>query len=145
MLENFDAVYDDRSVMLKRLKKKRYEENMNRFREVHGHFFREMMTVMEEAEDKAAASREISGIILDEGIKKVKRFGRVPGYEEVNLTFFMIYYIFPAILLEESRYNTMVADALQAGFNERFKNSNIRYADYQTIHDGFNEKILGIF
>ena len=90
-------------------------------------------------------AQEIAVTVLDAAKQKLTRFGRIPGYAEVNLTFFMIYYIFPAILLTESPYSTAIADALQEEFKVRFKNSNISYADYQTIYDGFNEKILGIF
>ena len=131
--------------LLKRLKKKRYEENMEWLRENYGHYFKEMTELMEKAEDKEKMSAEIATAILDAADKKLRRWGRIPGYAEVNLTFFMIYYIFPAILLEESPYSTALADALQEAFRKRFKNENIRYADYQTIHDGFNEKILGLF
>ena len=145
MLENIVTIFDDMSIMLKHLKKKRYEENMERFRGLHGHYFSEMATLMEEAADKEQTAQEIAVTVLDAAKQKLTRFGRIPGYAEVNLTFFMIYYIFPAILLTESPYSTAIADALQEEFKVRFKNSNISYADYQTIYDGFNEKILGIF
>ncbi len=145
MLDNFSEVFGEMNPLLKRLKKKRYEENMEWLRENHGHYFKEMTELMEKAEDKEKMSSEIATAILDAADKKLRRWGRIPGYAEVNLTFFMIYYIFPAILLEESPYSTALADALQEAFRKRFKNENIRYADYQTIHDGFNEKILGLF
>ena len=57
----------------------------------------------------------------------------------------MIYYVFPAVLLTGNVYSEKVADTLQAALRSELKNDKIRYAEYQTIHDGFNEKILGIF
>ncbi len=145
MLDNFSEVFGDMNPLLKRLKKKRYEENMEWLRQTHGHYFKEMTELMEQAQDKENTASDIAAAILDAAENKLKRWGRIPGYAEVNLTFFLIYYIFPAILLEESPHSTALADALQEEVKRRFKNSNIRYADYQTIHDGFNEKILGLF
>ncbi len=145
MLDNFETVFDNMQVLMKRLKKKKYEENMIRFREVNGHFFTEMMELMEESGGSKDKASEIAQVFMEAVKKKFTKWGRIPGYAEVNLTFFTIYYIFPAILLTESPHSIMVADAIQESFRELFKNSNIQYADYQTIHDGFNEKILGIF
>ena len=145
MLDNFDDVFGEMKPMLSRLKKKRYEENMEWLRETYGHYFKEMTELMDKAEDREKTSSEIASSILDAADRKLRRWGRIPGYVEVNLTFFMVYYIFPAILLEESPYSTAIADDLQEEFKKRFKNSNLCYADYQTIHDGFNEKIMGMF
>ncbi len=145
MLDNIESVFDGMSTMMKWLKKKKYEENMKRFMELNGHYFDEMVKLMEESDDKDAMASEIAGAFMEGVRRKFKKRGRISGACEVNLTFFMIYYIFPAILLTGSEYNETVADALQAELRNELNNDKIRYADYQTIHDGFNEKILGIF
>ncbi|MCR4657846.1 MAG: hypothetical protein K5770_16730 [Lachnospiraceae bacterium] len=145
MLDNIESVFDGMSTMMKWLKKKKYEENMKRFREVNGHYFDEMMELMEKSDDKDAMASEIAGVFMEGVRRKFKKRGKISGASEVNLTFFMIYYVFPAILLTGSEYCETVADALQAELRNELKNDKIRYADYQTIHDGFNEKILGIF
>ena len=102
MIENIVTIFDDMSDMLKRLKKKRYEQNMDVFVQRHGHFFQEMIQLVDESEDKEKTAKEIATEFADAVQKKFTKWGRIFGYVQVNLNFFMIYYVFPAILLERS-------------------------------------------
>ena len=77
MLDNFSEVFGEMNSLLKRLKKKRYEENMEWLRENHGHYFKEMTELMEKAEDKEKMSSEIATAILDAADKKLRRWGRI--------------------------------------------------------------------
>ena len=61
------------------------------------------------------------------------------------MNFFMIYYVFPAILMTRSACADQVAQAVRDGWSQRFKNSNIGYTDYESLLGSFNEKIFGIF
>ena len=42
MLKNLETMFDNMSDMMKKLKKKSYEINMEQFLEKNGHFFQEM-------------------------------------------------------------------------------------------------------
>ena len=64
---------------------------------------------------------------------------------QADINFFMIYYVFPAILKTGHEDSRLVADSICAEWKGRFKNSEIGYTDYDTLHDSFREKIFGIF
>ncbi|MCR5791115.1 MAG: hypothetical protein K6G83_14630 [Lachnospiraceae bacterium] len=172
MLDNIITIYNDMPDMMKRVKKKKYEANMNYFRETYGHFFTEMMELMDASEDQEKTAREIADTVIAATKEKFTKWGRIRGYVQVNVNFFAIYYIFPAILMEaggqkpvrtaasenapegaegsqpekvKKKTGVMVADTLRDQWNASFADTHIQYADYQTIHDAFNEKIFGMF
>ena len=64
---------------------------------------------------------------------------------QTDLNFFMIYYVFPAILLTEHDDAKLIADYLCSRWGEKFKNSKIQYTDYDSLYVSFREKIFGIF
>ena len=67
------------------------------------------------------------------------------GRTQADLNFFMIYYVFPAILLVENENVTLIADAIRDEWRKAFKNSQISYTDYESLLGSFREKIFGIF
>ena len=73
------------------------------------------------------------------GLKK-----KIPGYVQSDLNFFMIYYVFPAILMTLSDDSKLIADTLCEEWKSRFKGGQIGYTDYETLHGAFKEKIFGI-
>lgn len=145
MLEGIEQIFDEMQKMMKKLKKKSYETNMNAFREKHGHYFTEMTDYVEKAQDKKKAAEEIAKTFVEKTGKHYAKGGRINGRVQADLNFFMIYYTFPAILLTGSGDAVLVADSIRDVWAENFKESNIKYADYDTIYGGFREKILGIF
>ena len=63
----------------------------------------------------------------------------------MDLNFFMIYYVFPAILMTQSDNAKMMADTLCETWGKSFKDSKIAYTDYDSLYSSFREKIFGIF
>ena len=61
------------------------------------------------------------------------------------MNFFMIYYVFPAILMTRSACADQVAKAVRDQWSRSFKNSDIGYTDYDSLLGAFNEKIFGLF
>jgi hypothetical protein len=145
MLEGVEKIFDGMQAKMKKLKKVSYEKNMVEFRENHGHYFSEMSAYMEQAEDKEKAAKEIAVSFVDQVEGHFKVNGKIGGRTQADLNFFMIYYTFPAILLSDGENGKMIADAVCSQWGERFKDSKIGYADYDTIYKGFREKIFGIF
>ena len=62
-----------------------------------------------------------------------------------NFLYFMIYYVFPAVLLVERDSKDLIASSIQEAWAAKFKDSNIGYTSYDKIYGGFREKIFGIF
>ena len=71
--------------------------------------------------------------------------GRISGPLQLDLNFFMIYYVFPAILMTEHEDAVLIADQIRDEWGNRFKDSKIQYTDYDSLYGAFREKIFGIF
>lgn len=145
MLDQVETIFDGMVDMMKKLKKSSYEKNMAAFRARNGHFFQEMIQYVEETEGKDNAAKEIADIFVSAVEERFSVKGKMKSRTQADLNFFMIYYVFPAILLVESGYSDLVAANIRDMWRNRFKNSNIDYADYDRIYSTFREKIFGIF
>lgn len=147
MLENVETMFDNMDEMLKKLKKKSYEENMKIFLGKHQHYFQEMTALMDAAQDKEKAAGEIASVL---GEHVENRFGKgekrkISSRLQADINFFMIYYVFPAVLKTEHEDCRLIADQICVEWKNRFKNSEIGYTDYDTLYKSFREKIFGIF
>lgn len=145
MLDQVATIFENKEEMLKKLKKKSYETYMKDFREKHGHFFREMTDAMREAEDKDKMAEEIADIFIGAVKETFETKGKIKGRLQADLNFFMIYYVFPAILMTENEYAKQIADVLCEKWGKTFKDSKIGYTTYDELYKGFQDKILGIF
>ena len=145
MLDGVEKIFDQMKPMMKKLKKASYEHNMEGFRRENGHYFREMVDYVEEAGQKEEAAKEIAVLFTEKVGEKFGGKKKISGILQADLNFFMIYYVFPSILLTGSDYAKTTADAVCAEWGNRFKDSKINYADYDTIYKGFREKVFGIF
>lgn len=147
MLEQAAAMFDNRRELTKRLKRKKYEENMEVFRSEYGEVLAEMTAHTESAADKEAAAGEVAAAFTDavHNAFASPKNGKIKGYLQVDLNLFMIYYVFPALLLTEHEDANLIAEAICKAWNKRFSDCNIRYTDYETLLEGFRNKIFGIF
>ncbi len=146
MLDHVELVFENMKPMMKKLKKKNYKSNMEEFLDRYGHYFREMTLLTEDADDKEAAAEEIARTFADHVEQKFMspKKGRIDGVVQLDLNFFMIYYIFPAILKTEHEDAKLIADHIRDEWSRRFKDSDIQYTDYDSIYAAFREKIFGI-
>ena len=146
MLEHVEIVFDNMKPMMKKLKKKSYEVNMKDFEERCGHCFREMTELTEAAGDREEAADEIAAVFTEAVEKKFisPKKGRIDAVTQLDLNFFMIYYVFPALLKTEHEDARLIADHIRDEWSRRFKDSDIQYTDYDSIYSGFREKIFGI-
>ena len=145
MLDHVEVIFNNMPEMLKRLKKASYAERMEKFRDEHGHFFREMTDAVELAEDRDAAAAEIAGVVVEAARERFTVRGRINGRTQTDMNFFMIYFVFPAILMTRSTCADQVAKAIRDQWSRTFKNSDIGYTDYESLLGSFTEKIFGIF
>lgn len=145
MLEQVASIFDNMVAMLKKLKKKTYESRMAGFREMYGHFFTEMTDYVDDQEDKEAAAQEVADAFVQEVKSHAEVKGKIGGRKQVDMNFFMIYFVFPAILLTEHENAKEIADAICATWGKTFKNSEIGYTTYDILYSSFRNKIFGIF
>lgn len=148
MLDNVTVIFEDMKDMMYKLgrhKKKSYENNMMEFRNKHGHYFIEMTKYVASAENKEMAATEIADCFCNQCAAQFKNEkGKVKARYQADINLFLIYYVFPAISLLLDDNGNLISDKLCEKWNETF-NQKIGHADYQSIHDSFNEKLLGLF
>ena len=101
MLDHVEKIFADMKPMMKKLKKASYKVNMEAFIENHGHYFREMTEYTENASDKETAAKELAVDFTDKVYDAYvsPKKGKIDSAVQTDLNFFMIYYVFPALLL----------------------------------------------
>lgn len=144
MLNQVETMFDDMEKMIKKLKKKQYEENMENFMTAYEAYFLEMETYMSE-NDPQTAAKEISQVFVDAVKERYEVKGKIKGYVQADLNLFMIYYVFPTILKRDHEHAKVLADTLCETWGNSFKDSKIGYTDYDSLYKSFREKIFGIF
>ena len=145
MPEHVEVLFKDKSAMMRKLKKTSYEENMKRFREEQGELLQDMLDTVSNASDTKEAAMQVGTAFADTVFESHAVKGKVKGAEHADLNLFMIYYVFPAILLTEHPHATELCDGLKDAWNKRFSHTNISYTDYETLYQAFRNKIFGIF
>ena len=131
---NVDKIFDDVAFLSKVHNKKQYEANTQNFKSER---YPELSALVK-AEDVATEAQKL----CEDVQAAFKKFGKVRGADQMNLNYFMIYYVFPTILSEEQE-GKAICDTLKDTWNKFFK-SNIDYTDYETLYEGFQTKIFGI-
>ena len=114
--------------------KTKYEDAMNMFLSERYSYLKELV----EATDVAAASKAFCNEVND----AYKKVGKSRMGDFTNLNIFLIYFIFPAILKNEEERAAAICDALKDAWNSRFR-CNIDYSDYDSLMEGFQNRILG--
>lgn len=145
MLEQIGTIFDDEHALLKNLKKKVYEENFKIFQAKHGHFIDEMISFVNDSEDRNSAIDEVSKIFCEHALNDTIINGKKKNRYQIDFNFYMIYYVFPSILKTNDVNAIRICDCLRDTWNATFVNTNINYTDYETLHSSFKEKIFGIF
>ena len=143
MLQQVEAVFENMAPMLKGLKKKTYEANMKAFREKNNEFFFSLMDQLKIGNKEVIAQHLSNSFVA--AVKQIfEKRGKIKGNLQMDLNFFMIYYVFPAILMTQSDDAKLLADTLCETWGNSFKDSKIGYTEYDKLYDSFKEKIFGI-
>lgn len=146
MQERVEKMFDKMYPMTDGVKKASYEKWMTEFRERHGDVLLEMTEAVKESGNQTAEAEKIAALFADVAESLFSKRGKISSRKQVDINCFMIYYIFPAILLTQSACAVILADAIRDEWRKRFKNSRqLAYTDYDTIYKSFNDKIFGMF
>jgi len=144
MLENVHEIFDFGMLQFRRAKKKMYEERIAEFREKNGTVISEMLSYVANAEDKDAAAGEVSEAFCKDVFDANAKRGKLRGSSQQDCCLFMIYYVFPSILLTEDENAAFMCDKLLESWRVWFKNPGMQYGTYDDLHDSFREKIFGL-
>ncbi len=148
MLEQAGTMFDNMEAMMYRIKKKVYAERMEQFQEKNRALLAEMTGFVEQAEEqrRGEAAAQVAKAFADAVETRFARRGKISGRSQMDINLFMIYYVFPAILLTGSECAVPLADAIRDEWRGRFRDSaQIGYTTYEEISSTFQEKFLGLF
>lgn len=141
-------MFDNMEAMMYRIKKKVYAERMEQFQEKNRALLAEMTGFVEQAEEQRRdeAAAQVARAFADAVEARFARRGKISGRSQMDINLFMIYYVFPAILLSGSECAVPLADAIRDEWRGRFRDSaQIGYTTYEEISSTFQEKFLGLF
>lgn len=148
MLEQAGTMFDNMEAMMYHLKKKAYKERMGEFREKNQEILAEMTELVERAEEseRDEMAAQTAKAFADAVEARFAKRGKISGRSQMDINLFMIYFVFPAILLTQSEYAGLLADAVRDEWRGRFRDSaQINYTTYEEIYSTFQEKFLGLF
>lgn len=172
MLEQAGSMFDDMEGMLNRIKKKVYGERMDFFRKKNAQLLSEMTGFVEQIENQVQvenenqaeaenqnevknrdqvekrdeAAAQVAKVFADAVEARFGKRGKISGRSQMDINLFMIYFVFPAILLTESDCAVSLADAIRDEWRGRFRDSaQLDYTTYEEISGTFKEKFLGLF
>ncbi len=148
MLEQAGTMFDNMEAMMYRLKKKAYKERMGEFREKNQEILAEMTGLVEQAEEseRDVMAAQTAKAFADAVEARFAKRGKISGRSQMDINLFMIYFVFPAILLTQSEYAGLLADAVRDEWRGRFRDSaQLNYTTYEEIYSTFQEKFLGLF
>ena len=135
---NVEKIFEDAGQLSKVNNKKAYEANIEMFKSNRY----ELLNDLVDADDSQLQSQAKQ--LCEDVTSAFKKFGKVRGGDLMNLNYFMIFYVFPAIQQNEEKEKSIrICDILRDTWNQHFK-SNISYADYDTLLEGFQTKIFGV-
>lgn len=136
MDKHVKEIFADYDYLLKNFKKKQYIKNMQLFRDKWDSILSD--TVMQNDHQT----------VCEEFVKQVisiySRFGKLGKLKKIDLGLFMVYFIFPSILLTQKEGAVDMADCLLNTWNSMME-TNIEYMQYEEIVNNFNDKMFGIF
>lgn len=145
MLQGIEIIFAERVTMLTSLKKKGYEIFFREFEREHEHYFVEMREYAEQAASGEAAAEEIGECIMQAMVKTCSnKRGKLDARTKSELSLFLVYYVFPMIL-KQGEMGKVIADGVLASCRRGLKNRSLQYVNYDTVYNGFHEKILGLF
>ena len=132
-------LFDDYEILLTGFNKAKYIKNMQVFKEK----YKDMLIALSKESEEGYRS------FAEAVYNRFSFMGKVGKMKKKDLNLFMIYYIFPAMLLigqdnNEKEEYVLSCDKLLETWNSVFE-TDISYLEYPTILEGFNDKLFGVF
>lgn len=145
MIDNIESMFGDVRILMNRLKKKEYIVRMESFQKENEEVISKIVGYVGESEDVNAASKEVAVELCDKVFEKFAKKGKIKSTEQIDINLFMIYYVFPAILLTQDANATTICDTIRDEWRIKFNNPEFGYMNYDQVCGSFNTKLFGIF
>ena len=145
MFDHTASMFDGFRTKLKKIKRKTYEERFSAFFDENRGCFEDMIQYVKGREDKETASAEVANIFAENVFAEYATKGKLQGGLSVELSLFMIYFIFPSILKLGDADSKVLCDAIRDEWRRRTDNPDFDYTTYEDLHGSFQEKLFGLF
>lgn len=127
-------------------KKKQYEAQFEGFYAENKKIFDEIFSEVKNSIDKKAAAESVASEFSKAAVEKYGKRGKLTVRNRMDLSIFLVYYVFPAILkFAEADDAKIIAEAMKEAWRECSGNKNFDYAPYDDIYMSFKEKLFGFF
>lgn len=136
MDKNVKQMFSDCNYFLKKFNDEDYKYNMKLFREKWNKTFVETIVLRNYEADSLSFVSQVKTLYT--------RFGKVNKSRKQDLSLFMIYFVFPAILLTDEAEAKELCDVLLMTWNKEM-GTDISYTNYDDILANFNDRMFGMF
>ena len=130
---------------LKKIKKKTYEERFAAFFDENRACFEDMLQYVKGREDTKTAASEVANIFAENVFSEYASNGKLAGGIRIDLSLFMIYFVFPSILKIGDANSEVLCKAIRDEWRIRTDNPDFDYTTYEELHGSFQEKLFGLF
>lgn len=146
MFENSVEIFKDFYSKLGINKKKQYEANFQMFYDANVLYIKEIFDYVGSSDNKSDAAKTAAHDFIANVVAKFGKKDKLPKRMRIDLSLYMIYYLFPAILKYSVKDEAgMIADAIRDEWRQVTNNQEFNYATYDDIYSEFKEKLFGVF
>ncbi len=145
MFDQSASMFEDYRSKLRKIKKKTYEERFEAFFAGNRGCLGDMLQYIKGREDTAVAAGEVANIFAENIYSEYGKGGKLPRDVRDDLSLFMIYFVFPSVLMLSDANSKILCDAIRDEWRKRTDNPKYDYTTYEDLHGSFQEKLFGIF
>ena len=145
MLDGTIQMFANYKLKLKKIKTKTYEERFAGFVEENKSCIDAMLVYVRGRVDKENAAKEVANIVAENVCAEYGWRGRIIGGAKADLSLYMIYFLFPALLKTEDENAVLLCESIRDEWRIRTKNPLFDFTTYEELHDTFQEKLFGVF
>ena len=141
-------MFSDMKFLISKMQKEDYSKNFEIFESKYTTFFENMV----EAFDLEGYTSSMPLDFFEIALNDFKRFGKVRKSIKVDVSMFLIYYVFPLIIkiekekpcdASDNNIRISLSEALCKKWRIISENQKFNYADYDTIKNSFEKTFMG--
>lgn len=145
MFDNAASMFEGYKAKLKKIKKKTYEERFDSFLADNRACLEDMALYVKGRDDVDVAAAEVANIFAENVFAEYGKGGKIGGSDKTDLSLYMIYFVFPAIIKLGDPNSKKLCDAIRDEWRKRTDNPVFDYTTYEDLHGSFQEKLFGLF
>ncbi len=145
MFDQVPQMFQGYKTRLRKIKKKTYEVRFAEFLDENRACLEDMTQYIKGRDDAAVAAAEVANIFAEHVFAEFSNNGKIQAGTKVDLSIYMIYFLFPSILELGDPNSQLLCDAIRDEWRRRTDNPSYDYTTYEDLHGSFQEKLFGLF